>query len=208
MVRVLGRSPSINVRKVLWLCHELEIPFVNEPWGGDAALALDSAEFKALNPNLMVPVLVDGDFVMWESNSILRYLAATRGATHLYPADARQRARVDQWLDWQSSDLNPAWKFPFFWLVKRSPSYDHPALVASGTARWCQLMTVLDRQLAQTQAFVSGDTFTLADIVIGLSVHRWFSTPIDHPPLDHVAAYYERLTQREGFRRYGRNEHP
>ncbi|VVE27502.1 glutathione S-transferase family protein [Pandoraea anhela] len=209
MLRILGRPSSINVRKVLWLAHELGTPFVNEPWGdGDASRKLDDPAFASLNPNLMVPVIEDDGFVLWESNSILRYLATSRERSDLYPVAARERARVDQWIDWQSSDLNPAWKYAFLSLVRHAPGYDDPQALATNAARWNDFMRVLDRQLQQTQAFVSGDTFTLADIPIGLSVHRWFSVPIERPRLDGVVAYYERLSERDGFRRYGRNGTP
>ncbi|WP_353193580.1 glutathione S-transferase N-terminal domain-containing protein [Pandoraea pnomenusa] len=209
MLRILGRPSSINVRKVLWLSHELGLPFVNEPWGdGDASRTLDNPAFAALNPNLMVPVIEDDGFVMWESNSILRYLVTSRGRTDLYPVAPRERARLDQWIDWQATDLNWYWRYPFMSLVRRSPDYGDARALASSIERWSGLMRVLDRQLQATQAFVAGDAFTLADIPIGLSVHRWFSVPIDHPPLEGVSAYYERLSTREGFRLYGRNGAP
>ncbi|AJP56401.1 glutathione S-transferase [Pandoraea vervacti] len=209
MLRVLGRPSSINVRKVLWLCHELGIPFVNEPWGdGHASRQLDDPAFATLNPNLMVPVLEDNGFVLWESNSILRYLAGSRERADLYPVAPRERARVDQWIDWQSSDLNPAWKYAFLSLVRRAPGYEDPQALATNTARWNDFMRVLEQQLQGTQAFVSGETFTLADIPVGLSVHRWFTVPIERPQLEAVSAYYDRLSEREGFRLYGRNGTP
>ncbi|MDR3397176.1 MAG: glutathione S-transferase [Pandoraea sp.] len=209
MLSILGRPTSINVRKVLWLCHELDIPFVNAPWGdGDASRKLDAPAFVALNPNRMVPVIDDDGFILWESNSILRYLATMRERTDLYPLAPRERARVDQWIDWQASDLNPAWQYPFKSLVRHAPGYDDARMMSTSVARWIDLMRVLDQQLQSTQAFVCGDTFTLADIAIGLAVHRWFSTPIEHPALDSVAAYYTRLSSTEGFRRYGRNGSP
>ncbi|VVD87570.1 glutathione S-transferase family protein [Pandoraea fibrosis] len=209
MLSILGRPASINVRKVLWLCHELDTPFVNPPWGdGDPSRKLDAPAFVALNPNKMVPVIDDDGFVLWESNSILRYLAASRERVDLYPVAPRERARVDQWIDWQASDLNPAWVYPFKSIVRRAPGYDDARMVASSVARWTELMGVLEQQLQSTQAFVCGDTFTLADIPIGLAVHRWFATPVERPTLDAVAVYYERLSSNEGFRRYGRNGTP
>ena len=107
MLRILGKASSINVRKVLWACAELDLPFEREEWGSGFQ-STRSAEFLALNPNAMVPVIRDGDFTLWESNSIIRYLATGYGDGSLYPAEARARARVDQWMDWQSSDLNRA----------------------------------------------------------------------------------------------------
>lgn len=208
MLKVLGRLPSINVRKVLWLCHELGEPIEHTPWG-DADHPLDAPAFAALNPNRMVPVIDDDGFVLWDSNTILRYLATTREATALYPLDPKQRARIDQWIDWQANDLNTAWRFPFMTLVRHAPGYEPDSFhVNAAIARWTELMHVLDGQLARTGAYITGDTFTLADIVIGLSVHRWYSVPLDHPSLPHVAAYYERLTEREGFRLHGRNGKP
>lgn len=105
MVLILGKASSINVRKVLWTCAELDLPFEREEWGSGFQ-STRSAEFLALNPNGMVPVMRDGDFTLWESNSIIRYLATRYGDGALYPVEARARARVDQWMDWQSSDLN------------------------------------------------------------------------------------------------------
>ncbi|AJC21033.1 glutathione S-transferase family protein [Pandoraea pulmonicola] len=209
MLRILGRPGSINVRKVLWLSHELGIPFRNEPWGdGDASRKLDDPAFAALNPNRMVPVIDDDGFVMWESNSILRYLVTSRERTDLYPVAPRERARIDQWIDWQASDLNAAWRYPFKSLVRHTPGYDDADKLAAEVHGWTEFMRVLDAQLQATQAFVCGDTFTLADIVIGLSVHRWFSTPIDHPWMEGVSTYYERLSTRDGFRLFGRNGTP
>lgn len=102
MLQILGKAPSINVRKVLWACAELNIPFEREDWGAGYR-STDVPEFLALNPNGLVPVIRDGDFVLWESNAIIRYLANRFGGEPLYPADPQPRARIDQWIDWQAS---------------------------------------------------------------------------------------------------------
>lgn len=120
MLRILGRASSINVRKVLWACAEFEVAFEREDWGSGFQ-ATDRAEFLALNPNAMIPVIQDGDFTLWESNSIIRYLANRYGATAFYPDDAQARARIDQWIDWQASDLNRSWSYAFMSLVRHSP---------------------------------------------------------------------------------------
>ena len=207
MLKIFGHTRSINVRKVLWTCTELGLPFEQEDWGAEFQ-SVRSDAFLKLNPNGMVPVIQDGDFVLWESNSIIRYLAANRQAEWLYPHDPRQRARVDQWIDWQASDLNKAWGYAFMALVRNSPAHQEPASIAAAVASWSSFMGVLDRQLERTGGFVAGEQFTLADIPIGLSVHRWFSTPFAHPALPAVASYYDRLTQRPGFRAHGRNGIP
>ncbi|WP_236238312.1 MULTISPECIES: glutathione S-transferase family protein [Pseudomonas] len=207
MLRILGRASSINVRKVLWACVEFDIPFQREDWG-TGFKPTSSAEFLALNPNAMVPVIQDGDFTLWESNSIIRYLANRYGDAACYPTEAIARARVDQWIDWQASDLNRAWSYAFQSLVRHSPAHQDPQALAEGCAQWAHNMQILERQLAATGAYVAGEHFTLADIPIGLSVNRWFETPFEHPPLPAVSAYFERLTARPGFVAHGRNGTP
>jgi glutathione S-transferase len=207
MITILGRASSINVRKVLWACVELGLEFEREDWG-IGYRSTQAPEFLALNPNAMVPVIRDGDFVLWESNTIIRYLAARYGADSMYPAEPRQRARVDQWIDWQASDLNKSWGYAFMALVRNSPEYRDAGQIAASTAAWSQCMVILDSQLEKTGRYVAGDRFTLADIPIGLSVHRWFSTPLAHPHLPAVAAYYDRLLQHPGYREFGRNGIP
>lgn len=198
MIRLLGRFSSINVRKVSWTLHELGLPFEREDWGAGFRPTSDPA-FLALNPHAQVPVLLDGDVVLWESNTICRYLAARERAEALLPGDPLQRARVEQWMDWQASDLNAAWRDAFLALVRGSTAHAEPARVAVSTASWNRCMTVLEGQLERTGAFVSGPRFTLADIVIGLAVHRWRCTPIERPALPAVDAYVARLRERKAF---------
>jgi glutathione S-transferase len=207
MLQILGKSPSINVRKVLWLCAELGLAYEHEEWG-IGFKPTQTPEFLALNPNAMVPVIRDGDFVLWESNTICRYLAAREKRTDLLPTEPQARARVEQWMDWQTSDLNNAWRYAFMSLVRQSPHHADATLTAASVAEWNRLMGVLDAQLSKTGAFATGPTFTLADIVLGLSTHRWFSVPMERPELPAVAGYYERLSERPGFRLHGRNGLP
>ncbi|WP_336348067.1 glutathione S-transferase [Pseudomonas monsensis] len=207
MLRILGKASSINVRKVLWTCAELQLPFDREDWGSGFQ-ATHTPEFLALNPCAMVPVIQDGDFTLWESNTIIRYLVANYPGADLYPTEPRARARVDQWIDWQASELNRSWSYAFTSLVRRSPDYQDSAALARGIEQWSKNMDILNRQLEKTGAYVSGERFSLADIPIGLSVNRWFETPLGHPDYPAVRTYYERLSRREGFRLYGRNGTP
>lgn len=204
MLRILGKTTSINVRKVLWTCVELDLPYEQEDWGAGFQATTDP-RFLALNPNAQVPVIQDGDFTLWESNTIIRYLAAAYGGGDLYPAQARARARIDQWMDWQATDLNRSWSYAFLSLVRNLPSHRNAEAVAASCADWSRHMAILDAQLATTGAHVAGDSFSLADIPIGLSVNRWYETPLEHAALPHVSAYYERLSERPGFRLHGRN---
>jgi len=204
MLKVLGKASSINVRKVLWTCAELRLPFEREDWGSGFRSTGDPA-FLALNPNAMVPVVQDGDFVLWESNSIIRYLASQYGGLALYPAEPRLRARVDQWMDWQATDLNRSWSYAFMALARQSAAHRDAAAIEASLRDWARYMGILERRLEQTGAYVAGEAFSLADVPIGLSVNRWFLTPFDKPRLPAVAAYYDRLAGREGYRQHGRN---
>lgn len=207
MLRVLGKAPSINVRKVLWTCDELGLDVDNEQWGAGFK-STHTPEFLDLNPNAMVPVLVDGDVVLWESNTICRYLAGRYHGEALLPANPVRRAIVEQWMDWQVTELNNAWRYAFMALVKASPAHRDAAAIEASIATWNRNMAILERQLDRTGAFVCGAQFTLADVVLGLSVHRWVMTPFEHPELPAVRAYYDRLAERPAFLRHGRNGLP
>jgi glutathione S-transferase len=207
MLQVLGKSTSINVRKVLWTCVELDLPVEHEQWG-QGHRPTQTPEFLALNPNALVPVLRDGAFVLWESNSICRYLARRERRDDLLPGDPQRGAIVEQWMDWQAGELNNSWRYAFMALVRQSPAHTDPAAIAHSVAEFNRHMAMLDRQLERTGAFVAGDTFTLADVVLGLSVQRWLGLPMDHAELPAVHAYGDRLNLRPGFRLHGRNGMP
>jgi glutathione S-transferase len=202
LIQLLGRTSSINVRKVLWLAAELGLPLAQVPWATPER-PTRTPEFLALNPNAQVPVLIEGEgdgaFVLWESNTICRYLAGREGRDDLLPQAPRERARVEQWMDWQATDLNSAWRYAFLALVRQSPAHQDGAAVAASVAAWNRHMAILDGQLQQTGAFVAGPHFTLADIVIGVAVHRWRRTPIERPALAAVDAYVGRLATQRGY---------
>jgi glutathione S-transferase len=190
-LRIVGRTASINVRKVLWTCAELELHFEH---------AESDPELRAHNPNNLVPVIRDGDFVLWESNAICRYLAGRYPRANLLPAEPEGRALADQWMDWQASELNPAWRYSFLALVRRNPACTDPALIAASVLAWNGKMQLLDAHFARGGQFVTGEFMTIADVVLGLSTHRWLHSPIERPPLDAVHGYYQRLSVRPAFR--------
>jgi glutathione S-transferase len=190
-LRIVGRTSSINVRKVLWTCAELDLPY--EHVETDDALL-------SRNPNGMVPVIQDGDFVLWESNAICRYLAGRQPRGTLLPEDPRSRAVVEQWMDWQATELNPSWRYAFLALVRRSPDHTQAREIAASLSAWHRHMRLLDAHLASGGQFITGEHFTLADVVIGLSTHRWLMSPIERPPLDSLVGYYQRLSVRPAFR--------
>lgn len=208
MLTILGKPTSINVRKVLWTCAEIGLPFEQESWGSGFR-STDDPAFRALNPNAMVPVVRDGDVVLWESNTICRYLAAQHERHDLLPAAPGARALVEQWMDWQAGELNNAWRYAFMALVRHSPAHTDAAALAHSAAGWNRHMQILEDQLHKTGAFVTGDAFTLADVVLALSVNRWLMTPIERPDCPAVAAYMDRVGRnRPGFGLYCRNGTP
>lgn len=207
MLQLLGRLSSINVRKVVWLCAELGIPFEREDWGAGFRNPKE-AGFLELNPNALVPVINDGGFVLWESSAILRYLAAKNGGENLLGEGLEQRAIVDQWFHWQTSDLNGAWAYAVQALIRKNPDFDNPVLVEASIANWTRLMAILEAQLERTGAYVAGDKFTLADIVMGLSVQRWLVPEFEKPHHPHVVAYYERLKGETKFATNGLLDFP
>jgi glutathione S-transferase len=204
MLKVHGYAGSINVRKVLWTCMELGLSFERIDWGGGTRPVADP-EFLKLNPVGMIPVLEDAGQLFWESNSIVRYLAAREGRDDLLPADPAKRAQVERWMDWQVSDFNNTWRYVFQATVRKNPNFQEEKQIASSWNAFCSAIQVLDRELARTGAYIAGPAFTCADIVIGLSIHRWTSIPLERPHLQEIERYYDRLCEREGFRVYGRD---
>jgi glutathione S-transferase len=200
MLRILGRTSSINVRKVLWTAAEVGTAFeLDEAWA--ATRDVRSPEFLALNPNGLVPVLEDEHGVLWESNTICRYLAAKAGRIELLPDQPFARAQVEKWMDWQAGDLNAAWRPAFMALVRRHPDFlSAPDAVERSIAQWNGLMMLLEQQLARTGAYAAGPGFTLADVVLGLSVQRWLLTPMPRPEAPAIAAYRDRLLARPAVR--------
>jgi glutathione S-transferase len=207
MLKILGRTSSINVRKVLWTCDELGLAYEREDWGTGFA-STRSPEFLALNPNGLIPVLIDEQGALYESNTICRYLAARYGHGVLLPAEPRPRAVVEQWMDWQATQLNDSWRYAFNALARRTPGYDDPDRTAASVRNWNAAMAILDQQLQVTAAHAAGHDFTLADVVLGLSVHRWLRTPLERTNLLAVEAYYARLKARPTFGPWARDDVP
>ena len=195
MLRILGKATSINVRKVLWTCEEIGIAYTHEDKGAELAR----------NPNGLVPVIVDGDFVLWESNTIMRYLANKWAAEALLPREPQPRAGIDKWIDWQATEFNTSWRYAFSAMARRNPAFDDARQVEASLKEWARMVGIVEAQLAGTGAFIAGKAFTLADIPIGLSVNRWFMTSHGPAAISRRAADYERLSARPAFRKHGRN---
>lgn len=199
MLRILGKRQSINVRKVLWACDELGAAYELEEWGTGTRPTSD-ARFLALNPKALVPVLIDGDAVLTESNTIVRYLAAKHGRSDLLPVEPLRRALVEELMDWQATDFNSAWRVAFQAIVRKNPAAGSGEQVHRSLREWTSMLELLEHRLAAYGPFACGEGFTVADIAIGLSVNRWFQAPIERVPLPHARAYLDLLMQRPASR--------
>jgi len=198
---IWGRLNSINVQKVLWLCEDMQLPFHRIDAGMEFGVN-KTEEYKSKNPNGLVPTINDDGFILWESHSIMRYLARKYDATKsLYPEDAQLSARVDQWLDWYNTVAWPLMK-PLFWGWIRVPA-DQRNLQELETARqnFIQVVSMLDQQLSKTP-FIAGQTFTMADISMALVCYRWFNLPIERPAMQHLDAWYAKVQGRPGYQKY------
>jgi glutathione S-transferase len=197
MLRVLGRTTSINVRKVLWTAAECGLDHVQEAeWAAERSP--QTPEFLALNPNGLVPVLIDGERVLWESNTICRYLAAKAGRHDLLPPEPFARAQVEMWMDWQQTELATVWGPAFLALVRKVPeAIAAPEAISASSRAWNDRMLRLEAQLARTGAYAAGPAFTLADVCAGLALQRWLLTPIERPATPALDAYRARLLARD-----------
>lgn len=197
MIRLWGRDTSINVQKVMWLAREIGLEVERIDAGGKFG-GLDTAEYGALNPNRRVPVLDDDGFILWESNAIVRYLAATYGGPEIWPADQQARALADQWMTWQVSTLWPVLRVVFIGQIRTPREARDEAEIARQSAQTCTLFQLLDAHLAE-RAFVAGDHLTLGDIPIGASCYRYKNLDIDRPETPNLDAWYDRLKAREPY---------
>jgi glutathione S-transferase len=192
-----GRASAFNVQKALWLLGELGLPFDHEQVGG-AHGGLDAPEFLRINPHGRVPVLRDGDTIVWESHSILRYLAARYGSEALWPAEPAARSLVDRWMDWSLASLQPAF-MRLFWGYFRTPQdlWDRAGLQPA-IEKCDRLFMLLDGQLAG-RAYLAGSAFSLADIPAGTTLYRYFGIGLAVPHHPNVDAWYGRLCARKAY---------
>ncbi|MBV6859610.1 glutathione S-transferase [Xanthomonas campestris pv. zingibericola] len=197
-ITLWGRRNSSNVRKVLWCAEEAGVAYASIEVGG-AFGGNTTPEYRALNPNGLVPTLQDGALVLWESNAIVRYLAA-QYAPALYPHAPAERALGDRWMDWTTSTFAGVFR-DLFWGVLRTPEAerDH-ARIAAALTHSGELLARADAALAQ-QPYLSGEQFAMGDVPLGSFIYAWFEMPIERPELPHLQAWYARLRARPAYRR-------
>lgn len=187
MLRIWGRLSSINVRKVV-LCAQVLGLDCERIDAGLSYGVVNTPDYRTKNPNGLVPLLEDGDFTLWESNAIVRYLCAREGSP-LYPKDLQRRADAERWMDWQQTTLNPAGSPGFKQLIRTLEAQRDPAVIAASVAATEPLFAQLDAHLSR-QPFMAGDALTMADIPIACEVHRWWGLPQPRPAWSHLERWY------------------
>jgi glutathione S-transferase len=200
MLRVWGRTNSINVQKVMWTVGELGLPHERIDVGG-AFGGLDTPEYGELNPNRRIPTIKDEDLVVWESNACVRYLAARYRAGRLWPEDPRRRAGADMWMDWQVSTLLPDMTVVFWGLIRTPEAERDYPKIEKAARRLEGTWQILERHLSNRR-YVAGDTLTIGDIPLGASCYRYFGLPVERPQLPNVERWYGRLKRRAAFREH------
>lgn len=207
MLKIYGRANAMHVRRVLWLADEIGLHYVRSDWGRGYR-STSEPEFARLSPFGRVPVIDDNGVVVRESNTILRYLARKASRTDLFPTDLLPMTNVEAWMDWAATDLYCGSRPVFLALVMKTPGFQDPRLVELGIYEWTREMRMLDRHLATKGPYLTGSGFTIADIVVGLVVNRWYQIAFSKPDLPAVSAYYELLSKREPYLDHGRNGPP
>ena len=197
MLKIWGRTNSSNVQKVLWCCAELGLDYERADWGGKFG-GNDDPAYRAMNPNGLVPTVKDGELVIWEANTVMRYLCTTRNNAKLYPADPGKRSHVERWMDWNLSRLTSPMSALLFGYYRTPPVQRDAAALEKSRLDAAALWAMADRQL-EKQDYLAGADFTLADIGPGIWAHRWHNLPVERPKLPHLEAWFGRLAKRPGF---------
>ncbi|WP_387690369.1 glutathione S-transferase family protein [Photorhabdus sp. RM71S] len=198
MLTIWGRKNSSNVKKVLWCLKELGVPYNQVDIGGKFG-KLDDPQYLKMNPNGKIPCLQEGDFILWESNAIVRYLAAKFGKDILYPQDLQERANADKWMDWVGSHLFPYIRQLMIGFIRTPEAERDQKQIEQTLAEIEKLMKVLDNILAEQQ-YLSGDKFGMADIALGPMIYPWLNIPIKRPSLPNIERWYQLMAERPAFK--------
>ena len=197
MLRLLGRNTSGNVQKVIFLLEELGTPYTREDYGRQFNNTQDAAYLK-LNPNGKVPTLVDGDTVIWESNTILRYLATKHKKETLYPSEPAVRTQVERWMDWLLAAIN--YQYVQVFKDSKKAANERAATFEADAKELAAQLSILDGAMAG-KAWIAGKDFTLADVALGPIMHRCLDFPIALPALGNLKAWREKLKERPAFKK-------
>lgn len=199
MLRIWGRSNSVNVQKPLWCCAEMGVQYEQVDAGGTFGV-VNTPQYRNLNPNGLVPTIEDDGFMLWESNAIVRYLTAKHSAGKLWPEDLKMRAEADKWMDWQSTTFWPNFR-PLFWnLVRTPPDQRDEKAMEDSRLRTAEVLGILDAHL-KNRAYIVGDALTMGDIPLGCAIWRWMGLPIARPDFPNVQRWYDTLAARPAYRK-------
>jgi glutathione S-transferase len=196
MLKIWGRTNSVNVKKAMWAVEELGLKYERIDAGMQFGVT-KTPEYLRMNPNSLVPTIDDDGFVLWESHAIVRYLAAKHGAGSLWPNDLRVRADADRWMDWAFT-FQSAMRAVFWGLIRTPPEKRDLKAIEEGRKRSAELLAVPESALSKN-SYVAGKAFTMGDIPLGCEVQRWMRVPIERPRFPNVEAWFERLRSRPAF---------
>ncbi|MEQ1976989.1 glutathione S-transferase [Xenorhabdus sp. SGI240] len=199
MLTIWGRKNSSNVKKVLWCLEELNVPYQQIDVGGKFG-KLNDPEYLRMNPNAVIPCLQEDDFILWESNAIVRYIAAKFGKDSLYPADLQERASVEKWMDWVGCNLFAPIKQFVISLIRTPADQRDPKIIAQSVAEIEKWLKIVDDTLSNQQ-YLSGDKFGMADISLAPLAYLWLNVEIERPSLPNLERWYQLLTERPAFRK-------
>ena len=202
MLKIWGRCNAINVQKVLWLADELSLSYELIPAGGSFG-KLNTETFLAMNPHGHVPVLMDEDeTIVWESHTILRYLAARFGKHQFWSAEAKERAWSEQWMDWSQTALQPSFINGIFWAYYRTPEAQRDwTVINENLKKVTKYFLLLNQQLSQYH-YLNGDCLSLADIPVGTLLYRYFNLDIEKPVIPHVETWYQQLQTHSAYQQH------
>ncbi len=199
MLTVWGRTSSVNVQKVLWCCEELGVTYERVDAGGPFG-GTDTPEYLAMNPSGLVPTISDDGFSLWESNTIVRYVAARHGAGTLWPEDPAERALAEKWMDFQLGTLWPAFRVGYLGLTRTPPEERDPDAIQASLESTAKHLAILDAHL-EGEAFVAGEGLTVGDVALGPAVYRWLNIEIERPDLPNLESWHARLEGRPAYRK-------
>jgi glutathione S-transferase len=201
MIKLWGRARGLCVKKVLWCLEELQLDFERIDAGKQYGV-IDTEEYLRLNRNGLVPTLKDGDFVLWESNAIMRYLALRYGDSQFYSLEPEAHGDINRWLDWQNGALWADISGVFVQLIRTPEAQRNAEVVKAASARLAKNWAIVDEYLGD-RPFIAGDSFTIADIALGVMAETWVYLDLpDKPALPRFSAWYARLESRPGFKKY------
>ena len=200
MIKILGRPNSVNVQKVMWTAAEIGVNVDRQDIGG-AFGGNDTEDYLAKNPNGQVPTLVDGDFVLWESQAIVRYLSESYGVAPWYPASLKDRGLCSQWMDWYIANLHPAMTVMFWQLIRTSDADRNNAAVATAAVDAAKEWAILDKHL-ENNAYLLGDGLTMGDVPLGCAAYRWHSMDIERPDLPNLKRWWDSLAARDAYKKH------